>query len=312
MPFGQVQQWSLGIQRQIFSDTGLEVDYVGSSGSKLIRGSIANQIDANNETSHPGARPFPQLGNYITWRPTATSFYNALIVNMTQRFHSGLTFQGGYTYSHSIDTCSLENSDTGTSEWRQDDYAPESRERGSSAFDVRHRFILSYLYELPIGPNKRFLRAEGPVGKLLENWRVGGITTYTTGAPFNPQFLADPTGTGGFGTRPNAVGDPNKGAPHTVNEWFNIKAFAIQTTPTFGNAGRNTVRGPGRANWDLTLSKMTSIREKFSVEFRTDFFNAFNHANFLLPNLNIDSREFGRIFQAREPREIQFSLLFSF
>jgi hypothetical protein len=316
-PFGQVHQWSLGVQRQISSDMGLEVDYVGSAGQKLIRGSKTNQIDISGgpcltKQCLPRTRPYPQLGDFITWRPVGTSSYNALIVNLTQRFHGGLAFQAGYTYSHSIDTASLENTSGGSSNWRQDDYAPEKAERGSSNFDTRHRIVLSYLYELPIGPRKRFLHEEGAMGKLLEGWQISGITTRTNGTPLTPNFVVDPTGTGSFGVRPNAVGDPNKGAPHTPEQWFNIKAFAIQTGGVFGNAGRNTIKGPGLQTWDFTLSKNTSISERYHVEFRADFFNAFNHTNFLLPDRGIDSGSFGRIFSARDSRQIQFSLAFSF
>ena len=311
-PLGQVHQWSLSVQRQVLSDTALELDYVGSSGHKLIGGTTVNQIDIIGEVYPKGTRPFSQYGNFTSWRGSGNSSYNALIINANKRLRSGLTFQAGYTYSHSIDTASLENFTGGSSNFTQDTYAPESAEKGNSEFDTRHRFIISYFYELPIGPGKRFLSLNGVAGKLVGGWRVSGITTRAGGVPITPGFAVEPTGTGSFGVRPNGIGDPNQNAPHTPQEWFNTKAFGIQTTPTFGNARRNTITGPWINNWDISFSKDTPLTERYHLACRADMFNTFNHPQFLQPVRLIDSPEFGKVFQARDPRQIQFSLGLSF
>jgi hypothetical protein len=196
----------------------------------------------------------------------------------------------------------------GSENFAQDAYASQKSERGNSTFDIRHRFILSYLYELPLGPTKRFFNGTGASDKMLEGWRIGGITTYATGVPVTAAFAVDPTGNGLLAVRPNQIADPNRDAPHTPEEWFNTTAFQIQSQPIFGDAGRNDIRGPGIKNWDVTVAKSTVLREKWVLEFRTDLFNAFNTPQFLLPIRNIDSPDFGKIFQARDPRQIQFSL----
>lgn len=308
-PLGEVHQWSLSVQRQLLSDTGIELDYIASSGHHLPVPYTANQVDVLGEVYPRGTRPFPHLGNFISERAAGNSAYNAFIGNVRQRFHSGLSFQLGYTWSHSIDTtASDENVSGGSENFAQDAYALEKSERGNSTFDIRHRFILSYLYELPIGPTKRFFNGTGASDKMLKGWRIGGITTYATGVPVTAAFAVDPTGNGLLAVRPNQIADPNRNAPHTPEEWFNTTAFQIQSRPIFGDAGRNDIRGPGIKNWDVTVAKSTVLHEKCVLEFRTDLFNAFNTPQFLLPIRNIDSPDFGKIFQARDPRQIQFSL----
>lgn len=308
-PLGYVQQYTLNIQRQLFPDTVLEIDYIGSTGRKLDRIFTQNQVDVLGQvTGVPLTRPFPQLGDFIGFRASASSNYNALVIKATQRMRAGLTFQAGYTWSKSIDTASDEFESGGVGARPQNSY-DERAERGRSTFDTRHRFILSYLYELPVGPGKPFLQGGG---KLLEGWRIGGIVSLQTGVPLSPVFAVDPTGTGTNFSRPHQVCDPNQGAPHSPEKWFNTECFERQPDFTYGSAGRNTIDGPGITNVDFAIYKTTSFQERYAVEFRTEFFNIFNTTNFLLPNRVFDSPSFGRVFRARDPRIIQFSLAFSF
>ncbi|HVR25059.1 MAG TPA: carboxypeptidase-like regulatory domain-containing protein [Candidatus Polarisedimenticolia bacterium] len=310
LPLAQIWQWTVGVERQLLPNTALEVDYVGLKGSKLLESYDPNQVDLLGQVYAAKTRPFPQYGNFISWRPEATSSYNALIINLKQRFHSGLTFQAGYTWSHAIDTSSGENVGGGSGNGTRDAYAPASIDRGNSNFDSPNRFILSYVYQLPIGPNRKFLDVNGVAGKVLEGWDVGGITTYSTGVPFTATFAVDPTGLS-LSTLPNVTCDPNSGAPHTPQEWFNTSCFQTQNT-TYGDEGRNIIRGPGIANWDMFISKTTQIKERYSVNFRTELFNAFNKPQFLLPDASFGTSAFGTVTQASAPREIQFSLAFAF
>src|SRR6185437_9615219 len=162
--------------------------------------------------------------------------------------------------------------------------------RGPSNFDVEDRLVLSYGYELPFGRGRAFLSsAPAIVDALLGGWQVAGITTFQSGMPFTPELgSGDPAGVNrDYATRPNAIGSPVLAHP-TVNEWFNLAAFAEPAPFTIGNAGRNSVRGPGMQNWDVSILKDFRFTESRYLEFRSEFFNAFNHANFSNPNANTD------------------------
>src|ERR1039458_5219174 len=187
---------------------------------------------------------------------------------------------------------------------RQDSYNLRG-ERGLSNFDVRHRFVASYAYDLPFGKASRWLKG----------WQTFGILQFQTGQPFTVSLLPDfdNSNTGidslGFGAndRPNVVGSPRLSNP-TANEWFNTSAFAIPPYGTFGNSGRNTLEGPGMATVDLSLVKNTAIRERATVQFRVEAFNVLNRTNFGLPDNFIGSPTFGQILSAGNPRRLQLGL----
>jgi hypothetical protein len=326
LPFGEIQQWSLGIQRSLWTDAALETDYVGTSARKLLGSYNPNQVDflgegcvgigagydlpANCTRNAPRTRPFPQFGNFTSWQPKNTSSYNALIVNLNQRSRKGLTFQAGYTWSHSIDTSSGENVGGTSGNGTRNSYASVDVERGNSNFDTRHRFTLSTIYQLPIGPRQKYWNVTGALGKLLEGWQVGGIATYSKGVSFTVTQANDPTGLG-LGLLPNVVCNPNEGAPHTVQQWFNTACFVTQGT-SYGNAGRNIVSGPPIKNFDLYTNKSTALTERMNLAFRAEFFNAFNTPQFLIPQRSLGGAGFGQILSARDPRDIQLSLALSF
>ncbi len=161
-----------------------------------------------------------------------------------------------------------------------------------------------------MGPEKKFLKVGGVPGKVVGGWSVGGITVYSTGVPFTPSLAVDPTGLG-LGILPDLLGDPNQNAPHTANRWFNTTVSRVPVN-SYGNIGRNVVAGPSISEWDVTLSKATAFRENYNLVFKAELFNVINKAQFLLPQRSFGASDFGKILQAREPREIQFSLSFAF
>jgi hypothetical protein len=205
-------------------------------------------------------------------------------------------------------------------------------EYGNSDFDVRHRFVISYIYQLPFGNGKKFGGdATGLKNQIIGNWQVAGITTASTGNWFtitdtiNGSNISssDPGGgVGFFETRPNVVGNPN-GKPCMAGTAFNTCAFVTNTIPfTFGDSGRNNVRGPGFQNWDLSIFKMFPVSEHKRFEFRAEFFNIWNHVNPLFEPfgvvgeepqpLELGTPQFGQFQGARDPRFIQFALKFYF
>jgi Carboxypeptidase regulatory-like domain/TonB dependent receptor-like, beta-barrel len=336
-----VQQWHLGLQYQLPSQMVLDISYAGSHGSDLYGMYNGNQAqpsvafctsNGNTPENCPTAprRPFPTVdGGIDTLRANGFSNYNSLQLHLEKRFSNGLQFGASYTYSHSLDDASsaslgsLNNGDFRNQLYPWNDY-------GNSDFDVRHRFVINYAYELPFGQGKHFGRnATGVVNQIIGNWQVAGITTAQTGNWFTITDSVSNVSTsdgggvvGYYEVRPNVIGNPN-GKPCVAGTVINTCAFADNTTFfTFGNAGRNIVRGPGFQNWDFSVFKLFPIREQMHLEFRAEFFNIWNHVNPLLGPAGAISEEpqavefgtpqFGFPQAARDPRFIQFALKFYF
>jgi hypothetical protein len=204
-------------------------------------------------------------------------------------------------------------------------------EYGNSDFDVRHRLIVSYSWDLPFGKGQKFGgNANGFANQIIGNWQIAGIVSASTGNwftvtdPFNNAANNDCGGTVSYNcTRPNVVGSPN-GEPCLPGTFFNTCAFASDTTPgTYGNEPRNITHGPGYQSWDVSILKAIPVHEQMRFEFRGDFFNIWNHVNPLWGPIGaagqvepvaieIGTPQFGQLQAARDPRLIQFALKFYF
>ena len=176
--------------------------------------------------------------------------------------------------------------------------------------DVRNRAVFSYIYDLPFGPGKQFGGSvHGVGGQLIGGWSFSGITSFQTGAPFTIRTDDDPANTGQQFEYPDLVGDPNNvPGGRSVLQWFNTKAFADPTTYRYGNAGRGLVNAPGINNWDLALMKDTKIHERLRLQFRAEFFNAFNHVQYGPPDFDMQDSNFGAISNDAGPRIIQLAM----
>ena len=312
-----VQSWNLNVQHELSSTMGLTVAYVGSKGTHLRVARNLNQIFFTGTTSH---RPFPTvdagsgvapgrtLGNITEVDSGSNSSYNALWVTFNKRISNGLQFNTSYTYSKSIDNNSLNSQ--GVIVQNSLDVA---NSRGLSDFDVRHRFVFSGFYELPFKGNR-----------LVSGWQLGIISQAQTGNPLN--VLTAITGfTGNATLRPDVTASvSSSGNP---NQWFSDPtAFVVPCTTSsspstchFGDLGRNAITGPGFLNTDFSITKNTKITERINTQFRTEFFDVFNQANFGNPNLTVGNSSFGRISSTRFPsgdfgssRQIQFALKLQF
>jgi hypothetical protein len=310
LPFGEIQQWNVSLQRQLRGNTGLDVAYVGSRGRKLMQSFNPNQVDLLGQVTTAGRRPFPQFGNFTSWKADGESSYKALIISVRQQYQSGLMYQAGYTLSESLDTSSGENVGGGSGNGRRNSYTSSKAEWGKSNFDSTHRFVISYLYELPVGSGKRFLNRPDALSQVLGGWSVGGITVLSSGVPFTAGMAFDPTGLG-LSVLPDLVGDPNKNAPKTAMQWFDTSVFRVPTN-SYGNHVRNSIKGPGITNLDVFLSKTFQTVRDVRAGFKVEFFNAFNKPQFLLPRASFGASDFGRVIGTREPREIQLSVNVSF
>ncbi|HUE22365.1 MAG TPA: TonB-dependent receptor [Bryobacteraceae bacterium] len=297
-----MQQWSFNIERSLGGSRMLEVGYVGSKGTDLIGARDINQPPPSTNPNFE--RPLPEFADIDLLESNRNSSYNSLQARFEQRLNFGLSLLASYTFAKSIDNDSSFFSSTGDSNFPQDSYDLRA-ERGLSNFDVRHRFVASYGYDLPFGKATRWLKG----------WQTFGILQFQTGQPFTVDLLADDdnSNTGidslGFGAndRPNVVGNPKLSNP-SANEWFNTSAFAIPPYGAFGNSGRNTVAGPGLATVDLSVVKNTAIGDRATAQFRVEAFNVLNRTNFGLPDNFIGSPTFGQILSAGDPRRVQLAL----
>jgi hypothetical protein len=330
------QDWNLTIERSFGNNWLLEAGYVGTKGTKLprfIEGNpslpVPGQTWADQQNNIDQQRLYCQpnaLGN-CTYSSVglisggANSSYNALEASLRKRLSHGLSLLASYTFSKSLDDVSSFNITGSESQpvAGENDLAQNpfdlAAERGRSMFDARHRFVLSYEWELPF-----WRQAHNWYQAALGNWQVNGITTFMSGTPFtvvDQSYNYDaPEITGFSAFRPNLIGNPNSG-PRTVQQWFNTGAFLpfdFTTTPAgvYGTEGRNVVEGPGLAQWDFSAFKNLRLTESKDLQFRAEFFNLFNRTNFRLPNSDISSPTFGQIQQALAPRLIQFALKLMF
>jgi hypothetical protein len=324
---GYVQQWNLSVQRQLPGGIGVDVSYVGNKGTKLTELIFFNIPTPGPSETVQARRPFPGWGTALSLNSFVTSNYHALLTKAQKRFSSGLQFLASYTWSKSIDISSERgNGDRGGGFEGGNPRDLIGYFRGRSGFDIRHRFVVSYVYELPFGKNKTFLNSlPSAANWLIGGWEVSGITQFQTGFPFSVLLASDQNGDGLAGDRPDLIGKPkiNPGNPNCYivdprNPACGGGSAAFALVPEgslrYGSAGRNILSGPGYKSWDISLSKSNRLSERFNLKFRAEFFNAFNNVNFGQPNRNFNVIEprFGRITTASRPREIQFGLKLEF
>lgn len=323
------QNWNLSLQHAFQGAYLIEARYIGNKGTRLPRmieanpaifGPGATANNADRRRPHAGCRgadgpcDFASVG-LITNQTNST--YHAGQISLSRRFQRGLAFLASYTLSKTLDYASSFNVAGsaprlvgGENDLAQNPFDLRA-EHGRSLFDARHRFVLSGSYEIP-GPGG------GIPGAVLGGWQLNAIANFASGAPFTVYDSANvslqgnaPQITGFYSSRPDALSDPSAG-PRTPQQWVSRSAFRrldpLTEAGRFGNAGRNTVTGPGIANADLSLLKTVSLRERLRLQFRAEAFNVANHANFHLPENDIASPNFGQILSAAPPRVLQFGI----
>lgn len=346
------QAWNLDIQHQLPGRILLEASYVGTTGTHLPRFVQINQAYitqaqinaftpdvvtrmellgipapvaqhlATNIAAIPNIARVPFFGyaQIFQAEDAISSSYNSLQAKLQKRTSHGLTFGAAYTYAKSIDAASVfyGSGANATTIFPQDNYNLGA-EKGLSDFDIRHRFVGNFVYEVP---SLKHLTSALPA-PLADGWETTGIVTLQSGQPFSVLTGANQSSTGLGNDRPNLAGDPNAG-PRTVSQWFNTSAFTLNSPLTFGNAGRNIVTGPPYTNFDYSMIKNTRIRESLTMQLRAELFNILNHPNFALPRNTMTAPNFGALYQTPDvaqnnvglgsggPRLIQFAVKFIF
>jgi hypothetical protein len=232
--------------------------------------------------------------------------YDALQAQYTKRYDNGLSVITAFTWSKNINVgcadywegCSIQNP-----------YDMRSN-RGPNAVDVPVVFTFSGVYELPLGKGKTFA-TEGVKSKLLGGWQVNGIVVARDGTPFTPTINFDNANANGGTQRPNVVASTT--GPKTLNEYFNTAAYAVPAPYTYGNAGRNSLRGPGYTDVDFSLFRNFAILDRMNLQLRAESFNVLNHPNFGNPDGTLEDANFGKITSTNgAPREFQLAATFTF
>ncbi|HTS70178.1 MAG TPA: hypothetical protein VMO17_14450, partial [Terriglobia bacterium] len=319
-------EYNFDFQRELARDLTLTASYVGSESRHLFIQPMYNAPLPQNMGPGPVAprTPFPFFGQFPWDSNSGVSSYNSLQAKLQKRFSKGLVFLASYTWQKCLSI-----QDEGQSGSIQNPYN-WSADKGNCDFNVPQIFVFSYAYELPFGKGKAFGNdMSGAANALLGGWQISGITTVETGSYFSA--TANATDVANINPsseteRANVTGvSPSAGWHQTVQDWYNPAAFTTPAPYTFGDVGRNTLRGPDTIDWDFGLMKNFHISESKQFQFRAESFNMFNRANFAPPGggssggfatlggaagTAVNGANFMHIFSAAAAREIQFSLKF--
>jgi len=310
-----IQQFSLGVQNEFAHNWMLDLSYVGSLGRKLYRLVDLNQAFAPG----PGPGPLsPGLSSVAVqgfgvhaMQSSAISNYNSLQASLTKRFSNGLQFLAAYTWSHSIDDYSGDSTGTSDVSVVPGNQTPGLlNNRASSDYDRRQRFVFSGIYDLPAF----YKGSSGLARQAVNGWELASVLTLQSGTPFSVLTNA----TAFVQARADLVPGCNPALSGSVksrlNKYFNPNCFGAATAPgDFGSSGRNFLRGPNQNNVDLSVIKYFPVTERVKVEFRGEFFNAFNMVSFANPINIYESANVGQIVATTTgPRVIQFALKLNF
>lgn len=317
-----VEEWSFGVQSQLSPNVALEVDYVGNHG--YHEGALhlpGNQpVPTPPGESQQANRPYPDFGTFLYTSPDAFSKYDSLQVKLTKRFANGFTLLGSYTWQQGFDDNEGDEGfggGIGNGNAQNDNCL--SCNYGPSYGNAHDRFVLSGVWQLPVGKGEKYLDQGGVVGAILGGWRASGIFSYQSGFPFTVQSNTDWSNSLSGNPLPDRICNGNNG-PQTVHEWFNTNCFTdtfLQSafnagTPRFGNEQRNDLIGPPFNNLDFALLKDFALSERFKLQFRAESYNALNHASFGYPGTStgiVPSSTLGVItYTTNSNREIQFAL----
>jgi len=336
LPYSQM--FSFDVQQQISPSSVFDIGYYGNVGRHLIGVVDVNMPHPGDFTKIPGycaGRPVPCTFNALDYqqlkyvRPYTgfdainlfstvfTSSYNGLQMQFQKQFSASSLVVLNYTWSHDLTTASGDYRSAQNTYNLRGDY-------GNSDFDRRHVFTGSYVYTMPF-----YKEQKGFSGQVLGGWELSGIVYLNSGRHYTATASScsqDRAGLGlcgntNSGARPDIVGDPQLNAPHKISKWFNTSAFRFvpATEARVDNEGRGTIVGPGNERWDASVFKNTRVTERVTTQFRAEFFNALNHTNLgqgspasAFSSLRLGSSLFGRIANARDPRQIQLALKIMF
>jgi hypothetical protein len=298
-PIAMTNQWNIDIQRTLPGNAVLSVAYVGSNTVHMTF-----DADLNQPAPGPGAnnprRFWPDFGNITTTAPLTGSNYQALELKVERRFDRGLSLLSGYTFSKSL---------AGQLPQRSTILAPE---KSLSFQHMPHRWFTASVWEIPFGRGRKYLTG-GVLSHVVAGWQLSPIFVVQSGLPVSPAVNGNPANTTGA-QRPNRISDGNlPRGQRTPLHWFDVAAFTVPAAFTFGNSAAYVIEGPGRVNLNVSISRTFRFKERFSLDFRTEFFDLANNPHFDFPNTTVNTPSAGTIGATTDPgRQIQFGLKFLF
>jgi Carboxypeptidase regulatory-like domain len=308
-----VQHWNISIQQDLGWNSIFEMAYAGSKGTRLYEFRNANQSTPTSDSTSDinSRRPRPYIPtDFSLWCSCNSSTYHSLQAKVEHRFSQGLSFLTAYTFGKAIDEASQASLGFHNGGGLRDPRYP-NWEKARADFDIRHRFVASFSYELPFGAGKMFANSTGRLGNtIVGGWEMQGVAAFQSGTPRTVTANIGVSNSDGE-DRPDVVsGISVVPANQDPNFWIDPAGFQTAVAGTYGNAGRNIITTAGLTSVDFSLFKNFRITERVKLQFRSEFFNLPNHPSFRGDSLNNSwgSSSFGQYSAARSSRQIQFAL----
>jgi hypothetical protein len=309
------QSWNLNLQQELGSKFVMQVGYLGNKSTHQVQLLDINQptpgintLTNTSQSRRPYNSLYPNLRQINTISSVGWANYNSLQATLRSTEFHGLTSQIAFTWSHNIDTASEVDDFFGTSGYVPQDSRNLKGSVGNSEFDQRRALLITYIYAIPSPKSGNALTA------VLRNWQLSGTTTFRDGLAAPVLTFGGESGVDNFHERPNCVGPIRYQLKDFSQPYVLLGAFAPPALGTFGNCPRNPIVAPGLNAWDISVQRTFKFTERFSFQFRTSFFNAFNHPNFAEPSPDLsttitataDDGSFDSHFGVGGPRNIQF------
>jgi hypothetical protein len=300
------QNWELSVENQITSNWSAGVEY---SGWRNVDSD--GVLAANSPVPGPGPiqqrRPNPNFGRFDIF--TDNSFFagNFLNLSLKKKFSGSFSLQTDFSWGRIMTDNTLG--------WDPANPRDLRSERAPAPFRGPRRFSLNYIWDIPFGEGRAFSAGwAGKLSPLLEGWRLSGISVMMDGQPFSPVLPGDSNNDGVRGDRPDRIGAGSLPASsRSVDRWIASEDFVSPAAYAFGNSGRNILLAPAFRNWDMSLIRTVRLSgDGKQLEFRAQVFNAFNNVNFGSPNATVGTSLFGTILSAKDAREIEIALKYSF
>jgi len=292
-PVARIYQWSYSVQRELGTDMVVEAAYVGSHGTNLSFPTDINQLHVGSLGLGQSARPYPQFQSITGNGPyVALSNYDSLQLSFRKRFSHGLSVDTNYVWSKMLDDQDSAGwGGRGGSQYYQIAYDPAAN-YGLSNLDIPQAIKGAIVYEVPLGRGHAVFNQGGVLDAIFGGWQASSTFVAQSGSPFTV-YMSGNNGSNSLASYPNVwypnlVGNPNLSNP-TINEWFNPAAFAQPAANTFGNTGRNILRGPRQSDVHFSMAKTFTVPkfERGKLQIRMDATNIFNHPGFGTPNADI-------------------------
>ena len=302
---GYAQNWTLDVQRDLPMNLALDLQYIGVKGTKL------DVAMAPNRTAD-GTPRISDVKSYIWETSQGNSIYHGGVIGLRRRLSKGIQVGGSYTFSHQIDDASSFNG--GSGQGAVQDALNLRAERASSSGDQRHVLETNYTVELPFGRGKAFLRSDNLLNRMFGDWLVQATFNYGSGRPFTPRVTNSACDFASTNStqRPDFLGGQTSLSNPTVGEWFDTSLFLIPTGCTYGNAGRNLIRGPNTRSLNATLNKSVRLQGNRTLDLRIQAQNVLNMVTYSGINTIVNSTLFGQVTSAGTMRRITINARYRF